>query len=211
MGRPQETAASGEAGHRIYLAGPMVFYPDPEATFECMKHICRRHGLIGISPLDNQMGLEGTTPGRALLEKIVKADIELMDTLDGGLFCLDSFRRSPDMDPGTAFEVGYMRALKKPIAGWTRDPRDYPTKVGDHFQNTFGLTLVAAEPGLKGGTSGTMRDPDGILVHSESCLQNAMIDIGIATAGGRVFGHLDWEVAFDQAAACLVALMPQGS
>ena len=192
---------------RIYLAGPMVFYPDPETTFCRMKAICRLHGLLGVSPLDNQIGLEGKSPDRALLEQIVRADMELMDTLDGGLFCLDGFRRSPEMDPGTAFEIGYMRALKKPLAGWTSDPRDYPAKVRDHFQDTFGLKLVTAEPGAKGGTSGTMRDPDGILAHSQGCLQNAMIDIGIATAGGSVFGHADWETAFGQAAAALAARM----
>jgi nucleoside 2-deoxyribosyltransferase len=211
MRRPHGKTASRNNIPRVYLAGPMVFYRNPEATFDRMRHICLRHGLVGISPLDSQAGLEGTLPDRGLLEKIVKADIELMDTLDGGLFCLDGFRRSPEMDPGTAFEVGYMRALKKPIVGWTRDPKDYPTKVGDHFRNTFNLKLVATEPGAKGGTSGTMRDPDGILVHSQSCLQNAMIDIGIATAGGRVFGHYDWEIAFDQAASWLATLMPQGS
>ena len=191
---------------RIYLAGPMVFDPAPEAIFTRMKELCRRHGLTGVSPLDNQLGLEGLTPGRALLEKIVRADIELMDTLDGGLFCLDSFRRSPEMDPGTAFEVGYMRALKKPLAGWTRDPRPYPAKVRDHFENTFGLKLTDATPNTKGGTSGTLRDPDGILVHSQDCLQNAMIDFGIATSGGQVFADPDWETAFEQAATCLSGL-----
>ncbi len=195
-------------GPRIYLAGPMVFYPDPETTFRRMKAICRRHGLLGVSPLDNQIGLENKSPDRALLEQIVKADMELMDTLDGGLFCLDGFRRSPEMDPGTAFEIGYMRALKKPLTGWTSDPRDYPAKVRDYFLDTFGLKLVTAEPGAKGGTSGTMRDPDGILVHSQGCLQNAMIDIGIATAGGHVFWHSDWETAFSQAAAAIARMVP---
>jgi nucleoside 2-deoxyribosyltransferase len=192
---------------RVYLAGPMVFYADPEPSFRRMKDICRRHGLEGVSPLDNQIGMEGMAPDRNLLERIVRADIELMETLDGGLFCLDGFRRSPEMDAGTAFEVGFMRALKKPIVGWSCDPRDYPSKVRDHFQNTFGLKLADADPGAKGGASGTMRDPDGILVHSEGCLQNAMIDFGIATGGGQVFGHLEWETAFDQAAACMAALL----
>jgi len=195
---------------RIYLAGPMVFYPDPEDTFRRMKIICRRHGLIGVSPLDNQMGLEGLPPDRALLERIVEADIQLMDTLDGALFCLDPFRRSSEMDPGTAFEVGYMRALKKPMAGWTRDPRPYPAKVQEHFEARFGLALTTADPGATGGTSGTMRDPDGVLVHSHVCLQNAMIDIGIATAGGQIFAHPDWETAFDQAAAHLARRMGNG-
>ena len=181
----------------------MVFLPDPEAVFVGMKAICRRHGLEGVSPLDNQMGLEGLPPDAALLEKIVRADIALMDALDGGLFCLDPFRRSAEMDAGTAFEVGYMRALGKPIAGWTCDPRDYPAKVGDYFRQAHGLPLAAAEPGGKGGTSGTLRDPDGVLVHSQGCLQNAMIDYGIRTAGGQVFSDADWETAFAQAAAHL--------
>ncbi|HEY4041111.1 MAG TPA: nucleoside 2-deoxyribosyltransferase [Rhodopila sp.] len=197
-------------GTRVYLAGPMVFYPDPDTTFQQMKAICRRHGLTGVSPLDNQLGLEGLAPDRALLEKIVKADIELMDRLDGGLFCLDGFRRSSEMDAGTAFEVGYMRALKKPMAGWSRDPRHYPAKVKDHFETTYSLTLISAKPGVTGGTSGTMRDPDGILVHSEACLQNAMIDFGITTTGGQVFAQSDWEIAFDQAAACLADLLLRG-
>ena len=84
---------------RIYLAGPMVFYPDPETTFRRMKAICHHHGLLGVSPLDNQLGLEGKSPDRALLEQIVKADMELMETLDGGLFCLDGFRRRPKWIP----------------------------------------------------------------------------------------------------------------
>ena len=190
-------------GNRIYLAGPMVFLPDPEATFHVMKTICRRHGLEGVSPLDNQIGLEGLPLGESLLERIVKADIDLMRTLDGGLFCLDGFRRSPEMDAGTAFEVGYMRALGKPIAGWTSDPRDYPTKVRTYFETNFGLTLAIATPGLKGGTSGITRDPDGMLVHSEGCMQNAMIEFGIKTSGGQILAHADWELAFDRAAATL--------
>ena len=189
--------------HSVYLAGPMVFYPDPEGIFGRMKVICRRHGLDGVSPLDNQMGLEGATPDHTLLRRIVTADIELMDRLDGGIFCLDGFRRSPDMDPGTAFEIGYMRALRKPIVGWSRAPRHYPAKVQEHFAAVFHLDLVSTEPGAKGGTSGTMRDPDGVLVHSHGCLQNAMIDHGIMTAGGEIFAHAEWEIAFDQAAASI--------
>ncbi len=198
--------ASAKAHSRralVYLAGPMVFLADPAPVFAQMKEICRRHGLEGISPLDNQIGLEGRAPDRALLEAIVTADIALMDNVDAGLFCLDGFRRSPEMDPGTAFEVGYMRALRKPIAGWSRDPRDYPAKVRSYFQQIFGLPLVDTGPGATGGTSGTMRDPDGILVHSQGCLQNAMIDLGIGTAGGTVVGHTEWQIAFDQAAAHL--------
>jgi nucleoside 2-deoxyribosyltransferase len=186
--------------NRIYLAGPTVFEPDPEASFTVMKAICARHGLEGVSPLDNQIGLEGIPPGRDLLRRIVAADIALMQRLDGGVFCLDGFRGAPEMDAGTAFEIGYMVALGKPVAGWTRDPRHYPLKVRDFFG---AKALVPTDAGAKGGTSGLMRDPQGMLVHSEGCVQNAMTEIGIELTGGAVFADADWTAAFDAAIASL--------
>ena len=47
----------------VYLAGPMVFEPAPERVFDDMRAVCARHGLLGVSPLDNQVGL---ARGRAL-------------------------------------------------------------------------------------------------------------------------------------------------
>lgn len=199
---------SDVARHRrptVYLAGPMVFEPEPNRMSDAMKSICARHGLAGVSPLDNQMGLAGKLPGKPLAGEIVRADIALMQRLEAGAFCLDSFRRGPEMDPGTAFEIGYMCALGKPLVGWTRDPRPYPERVADFFRETFGLALRASEPGRLGGTSGALRDPDGILVHSDGCLQNAMTEIGIALGGGRVFAHPDWETAFARAIAHLAS------
>ncbi len=182
----------------------MVFDPDPSAIFSRMKTLCQAQGVIGVAPLDNQIGLEGLPPGKDLLEQIVRADIALMDRLDAGVFCLDSFRRTPEMDAGTAFEVGYMQALRKPIAGWTRDTRPYPQRVADFFQTHFKQALVQTAPGTTGGTSGSLRDPDGILVHSEGCAQNAMVHIGIELAGGAVIANTDWEAAFSAAVASVV-------
>jgi nucleoside 2-deoxyribosyltransferase len=187
----------------IYLAGPTVFEPEPETRFSEMKAICARHGLEGVSPLDNQIGLEGLAPGRTLLRRIVSADIALMQRLDGGVFCLDGFRGAPEMDAGTAFEIGYMAALGKPMAGWTSDPRQYPLKVQHYFERGMGAALVPAQAGAKGGTSGLQRDPHGMLVHSEGCVQNAMTEIGIELNGGAVFADSDWTVAFDAAVALL--------
>ena len=47
--------------------------------------------------------------------------------------------------------------------------------------------------------------PNGILVHSDGCLQNAMTEIGIELGGGRVFAHPDWETAFTRAMYSAVA------
>lgn len=191
---------------KVYLAGPMVFYPNPAATFRAMKKICRDHGLQGVAPTDNQRGLAVRKPSKALIRDIVLADIDLMNRLDGGLFCLDGFRRAPDMDPGTAFEIGYMSAQGKPMCGWTADGRAYPTKVADYFRRVFGEALHGAGANATGGTSGERRDPDEILVHSQGCVQNGMTQIGIERSGGKVFADPDWRRAFSRAAARLGAL-----
>jgi nucleoside 2-deoxyribosyltransferase len=196
----------GAARPRIYLAGPMVFYPDPDATFAAMKKLCAKHGLEGVAPIDNQIELKGITPGKRLIREIVKADIALMGRLDGGLFCVDGFRRAPDMDPGTAFEIGYMNAQGKPLCGWTEDGRLYPVKVKDYFKRVFGEALHVTKANPKGGTSGSARDPDEILVHSQGCMQNGMMHIGIELSGGKIFADPDWRVAFDCAAAHLATL-----
>jgi len=187
---------AGAMNRRVYLAGPMVFETDPVGIFERMKTICREHGVAGVAPLDNQIGLENLCPGKQLLEAIVRADMGLRDRGEAGVFCLDGFRRGPEMDRGTAFEVGYMPALGKPMAGWTRDVRHYPQRVAGFFNDTYGAELTAAAAGSVGGTSGLLRDPDGVLVHSEGCVQNAMVHVGIERAGGVVVADADWEKAF---------------
>jgi len=125
------------------------------------------------------------------------------------VFCLDGFRRGPEMDPGTAFEVGYMHALGKTLAGWTRDPRDYPDRVRDFFAATFGLALTTPVDtvALTGGRSGALRDPDGVLVHSEGCVQNAMVHVGIELSGGAVCADASWLSAFEAAIVHLAGLL----
>jgi nucleoside 2-deoxyribosyltransferase len=174
----------------------MVFEPDPAAIFDRMKALCLAVGVVGVAPLDNQIGLEGVALGKDLVERIVRADIALMDRLEAAVFCLDGFRRAPQMDAGTAFEVGYMKALGKPIAGWTRDVRSYPKRVAEFFHSVFGQGLTPTAAGSVGGMSGSLRDPDGVLVHSEGCAQNAMVHVGIELAGGIVAADADRERAF---------------
>jgi nucleoside 2-deoxyribosyltransferase len=100
-----------------------------------------------------------------------------------------------------------MKALGKPIAGWTRDPRAYPDMVAEFFRDVFGAGLTVAQAGSIGGTSGLARDPDGMLVHSEGCLQNAMIHVGIELGGGVVAADPDWEVALTAAVQSVAALL----
>ncbi len=191
---------------RIYLAGDLVFRPDALSRFERLRAICRSEGLEGVTPLDGQADLHGLPPGEATIMAIVAADRSLMDSCDAGLFCLDPFRRAADMDPGTAVEIGYMFAQGKPLCGYTVDGRPYPAKVAAYFAEAWDATLRDRPPLAQGGSSGSLEDADGMLVHSEGMVQNGMTEGFIRLSGGRVFADPDFDQAFRQAASYLATI-----
>jgi nucleoside 2-deoxyribosyltransferase len=188
---------------RVYLAGDIVFRRDGETIYAGLRDICRELGLQGVAPIDGQVALAGLPPGEATVMAIVAADRKLMDECDCGLFCLDGFRRAADMDPGTAVELGYMFAQGKKLCGYTADPRLYREKLSAYFAAAWQGTL-RRRPSVPGTVaSGTLEDPDGMLVHSEGMLQNGMAEGFIRLSGGRVFGHPQLQAAFRLAAAHL--------
>jgi len=187
---------------RVYLAGDIVFRRDAVKIYAGMRAICRELGLLGVAPVDGQMELAGLPPGEATTMAIVAADRELMDGCDCGLFCLDGFRRAADMDPGTAVELGYMFAQGKMLCGYTIDARFYPERVDRYFAAAWQETLQPRPPTPE-VASGSLEDPDGVLVHSEGMFQNGMAEGFIRLSGGRVFAHPDLQTAFRDAAAYL--------
>lgn len=187
---------------RVYLAGDLVFRPDAESLFRDLKALCEACGLVGVAPLDGQFDLSDLAPGFATTLAIARADRDLMDTCDAGLFCLDPFRRAADMDPGTAVEIGYMAAQGKPLGGYTVDDRPYPEKVRAYCHDAWGTTL---RPRTTGGGSGGLEDADGMIVHSEGMVQNAMTEGFIRLSGGSVRVGATLRDAFRQAAQDLAA------
>jgi nucleoside 2-deoxyribosyltransferase len=188
---------------RVYLAGDIVFRPDALAIFDRLRAICSGLGFLGVAPLDGQAALTGLPPGEATIMAIVAADRDLMETCDGGIFCLDPFRRAADMDPGTAVEIGFLFARGKPLSGFTVDGRFYPEKVAGYFATAWNAGLRDRAALAVGGSSGDTEDPDGILVHSEGMVQNGMTEGFIRLSGGRVFSDPDFFKAFEMAAADL--------
>ncbi|GBQ69188.1 nucleoside 2-deoxyribosyltransferase [Ameyamaea chiangmaiensis NBRC 103196] len=170
---------------RIYLAGDLVFRPQAEAVFARLKTIAARFGLDGVAPFDGQADVKGLAPGFDTIMTIVKADRALMDQCDAGLFCLDPFRRSADMDPGTAVEIGYMFAHGRPLEGYTTDGRSYPDKVAAYWQTAWRVQLRSRQDTGDIG-SGALEDGDGVLAHSEGMLQNGMTEGFIRLSGGDV-------------------------
>ena len=146
---------------RIYLAGPDVFYPDALARAGAMKAACARFGMLGVFPLD-------PAPAEALLAaeapewlRIHAANEAHIRSCDAMVANITPFRGA-SADPGTAWEMGFMRALGRPVVAWTEVLQDYSARIA----------------------------PDGLGVEDFGLADNLMLEGGIALSGGVVMrGH----------------------
>ena len=116
--------------HKVYLAGPDIFLPNPIEHGETLKKICSKYGLQGLYPLDNQFALSDLKRGPDKAIKIYQADIELINACDCLVANLSPFRGA-SADPGTCFELGYAVAQNKPVAIYSNDTREYKHKLKD--------------------------------------------------------------------------------
>jgi nucleoside 2-deoxyribosyltransferase len=108
---------------RIYLAGPEVFLPDALEVGARKRALCAEHGFEGAFPLDAQLDLAGLAkPEQA--RRIAAACEAMMRSCDVLIANLTPFR-GVSMDAGTAYEVGFMRALGRPVLGYTNVTAHY--------------------------------------------------------------------------------------
>lgn len=124
---------------RCYLAGPDVFHPDMLALAAGKRDLCARHGLQGCFPLDNAADLSELN-GRAAALAIYRANIRLIESCDLLIANLTPFR-GVSADPGTVFELGYMSALGKPVAGYSLAGGGYIARVRDAGWSEKGSAL----------------------------------------------------------------------
>ena len=114
---------------KAYLAGPDVFEQNAKELGEEKKQLCADYGFTGIFPLDNE--IEDFQHDEPTAYKIAAANEQLMEGCDV-IFANMQPWHGPSMDVGTAFEIGYMRALKKPIFGYSSDLRKFSERVQEH-------------------------------------------------------------------------------
>lgn len=188
---------------KVYLAGPDVFHPQAREIGAAKRAICRELGLEGLFPLDNAEN----TGNRGALEAaraIYRGNVALMEACDAAIANLTPFR-GPGCDPGTAFELGYMRALGRPVAAYTADPRTYPERVRDRA-----AVQAAADGGLVDG--------DGLAVEDFGLVDNLMLDGAVQASGLTVAApdappagdpYLD-HAAFRRALAALAERLRRG-
>jgi nucleoside 2-deoxyribosyltransferase len=159
---------------RVYLAGPDVFLPDPRTRGARMKAICAAHGLVGVFPLD-----PGPVPAGPLMpewQRIALANEAHIRGCDALIANLTPFR-GPSADPGTVFELGFMRALGRPVFGWSASALSLKERSPPDFMQTedFGQPenlMVAGAIAASGGVflAETLAEPWADLRLFERCV-----------------------------------------
>jgi nucleoside 2-deoxyribosyltransferase len=127
---------------RVYLAGPDVFYDNPEAHAEKLKLFCSQVGLKGVFPLDANISFHLSDAPEERARKIFEGNVALIRSCQGVLANMTPFR-GPSTDVGTAWEMGFAHALGLPIVGYTDDLRPYEKRVlipDPYMIENFGLT-----------------------------------------------------------------------
>jgi nucleoside 2-deoxyribosyltransferase len=179
---------------RVYLAGPDVFFPEPERWVQGKKTICDRHGLIGVSPLDDLMEEPAEWAAMPLWRKIALRNEAHIGSCHCVIANLTPFR-GPSADVGTIYEVGFARALGLPIFGYATTAEPFLPRT----LRSLGDTAATRD-------DGSWHDGDGLLVEQFDLFDNLMIEGGIAASGGvLITGDTDRWTDLSLFERCVVA------
>lgn len=169
---------------KVYLAGPDVFLPNAVAVGQHKRDVCAAYGLEGLFPLDADLALDGLAPRVAGL-RIYEANIGLIEKADACLANLTPYR-GDSADVGTAYEVGHMRGLGKPVFAYSGAVPLFAERV----RTALALPAQATHDGA------------GLLIEDFSMVDNLMLDGAVDASGSTIFCHaagLDALAAFEQA------------
>ena len=147
---------------RIYLAGPEVFLPDATAMGKVKKDLCSRYGFEGVFPFDahfDPADLEKKEQG----VQICRNNEQLIRSCHLLIANMTPFR-GPSMDVGTAFEVGFARALEKPVLGYSNDARPLKDRI------------VSIHGPVHKQENGRLEDRDQMEIEDFDLTDNLMID-----------------------------------
>jgi len=159
---------------RIYLAGPEVFLSNAREIGARKRAICEQHGLVGVFPADEE---DVCDPTLSLSEQglaISRAMERVMQACDAMIVNLTPFR-GPSADVGSAYEMGYMRALGRPIFSYSNDDRPFTDRVAAFCE---GVVRVR--------TTGEHEDPDGMAIEPFMLHDNLMLAGGVIASGGCI-------------------------
>jgi nucleoside 2-deoxyribosyltransferase len=183
----------------VYLAGPDVFYPDALSRGERMKEALAARGMAGLFPLDDAIDPGGYGDMKQYALAIAAACEAQIRKADLGIFNIQPWR-GPEADDGTAYELGFMAALGKPVVLHTNDQRPFAERiVADVYRGE-----VYRDSALRRGTK------DGMMIEEFGLADNLMLIGAAARSACLVLGeridpativYRSFEAAADFAAA----------
>src|SRR5271156_113141 len=103
---------------KLYLAGPEVFLPNALENAEKQRELCHKYGFVPLHPMDNNLDLGNKDMDTAM--RIYLGDVGQIQQCDIVVANCNDFR-GVCMDDGTAYELGYGNALKKPSYGYINE------------------------------------------------------------------------------------------
>jgi nucleoside 2-deoxyribosyltransferase len=156
----------------VYLAGPEVFLPNAREIGARKRAICEQHGLVGVFPADEEETCDPALPLSEWGLSISRAMERVMRGCDAMIVNLTPFR-GPSADVGSAYEMGFMRALGRPMFGYSNDGRLFLERV-----TAFCGGAIRQRP------TGEPVDPDGMAIEPFELHDNLMLVGGIVASGG---------------------------
>jgi nucleoside 2-deoxyribosyltransferase len=109
-----------------YLAGPDVFLPNAVAHAARKVEICRRFGLRGLPPLNEEV--ETAASDLEVWQAIYQKDIAMMERCDIIIANLTPFGGA-SADSGTLIEVGWFLGKGKPIFGYSNTTESFESRM----------------------------------------------------------------------------------
>lgn len=147
-----------------YLAGPDVFLPNPLAHAARKIELCARHGVIGRTPLNEDIQRTSDMSDAAYALAIFRKDLAMMEECDIVIANLSPFRGT-SADSGTLVELGWFLGRGKPIFAYSNSATLFAERSRAHMT--------------------AMPDPlPGIVVEGFGLPDNLMIPCAVLHGGG---------------------------
>jgi len=175
---------------KLYLAGPDVFLPNAIEIGNRKKDLCDSFGFEGLFPLDNEAMTSFADERRDAF--IYRANVAMIHNADAAIVNLTPFR-GISADVGTAFELGLLTGLNRPVFAYTNESETLLDRTKRNGMAAFDAA------------TSTWRDPHGLLIEDFGNADNLMLTEAINVQGG-VLIRIDAQGRLDEMAgftACL--------
>lgn len=158
---------------RAYLAGPGVFLPDPQTYFDNKKEICKKYNILGISPIDLNLDPVKFKPFDFAC-KISSNNESLMRSSDCIIADLTPYH-GVSADVGTAFELGYMRALNKPLFAYSNTDKFFYDRCIEEYGPLNGFDVF------------NRPQVNNMAIENFNMYDNLMLDGAITSSNSKLF------------------------